>query len=163
MAIPRKLETLRIGRMGVEDASFDVRVVRDTSAITAFHVVVGGALEEAAASLSACLEHAERTLPGLTWRDGLVVQPGERPCPICGAPDHHDPRYPRALCPACVLEAADETGCPLRFSNAGLEGGFRAERQDGSVPKEPHRCWVRGIACHADEARFGGIVVQISS
>jgi hypothetical protein len=41
-------------------------------------------------------------------------------CPICGTGVPPWPRYPRALCQACVLEALDAEGRPLRFFNVSL-------------------------------------------
>jgi hypothetical protein len=82
------------------------------------------------------------------------------PCPICGSPVHHWDRYPDQLCEACVAQAVDAAGRPLRFGNLHFGGGFQAIHADDGTPHEGHECFVRGIRCHADEHRFGGIVVQ---
>ena len=34
--------------------------------------------------------------------------------------------------------------------------------EDENECGEVHECYVNGIKCHADEARFGGIVIQPS-
>ena len=84
-----------------------------------------------------------------------------QPCPICGTAQRPHPRYPRALCPACAALATDESGRPLRFSNVSpLGGGFQAADADTGALRESHLCFVRGVRCWADEARFGGIVIQ---
>ena len=54
----------------------------------------------------------------------------------------------------------DETGRALAFSNAGLSGGFVATYAGTRETRESHACVVKGVPCWADEARFGGIVVQ---
>ena len=83
-----------------------------------------------------------------------------QPCPICKAPQPEDLRYPNHLCEACVRRAVDERGRALAFGNTSLAGGFVATYVDTGAVHEGHRCWVDGVACWADEARFGGVVVQ---
>ena len=73
------------------------------------------------------------------------------------------PRYPRYLCQQCVASATDHSGRPLQFFNEGLSGGFLARYADTGEPVNSHLCFVNGIQCWADEARFGGIVVQPKS
>jgi len=81
-------------------------------------------------------------------------------CPVCGAEQPPSPRYPRYLCPECVVLASDEAGRRLQFSNVDFGGGFQAVYADTGDLHPSHVCFVRGVRCHADEARFGGIVVQ---
>ena len=83
-----------------------------------------------------------------------------QPCPICKAPQPEDPRYPNHLCEPCVQRAKSEDGRALRFGNTSFGGGFEATYADTGEIHEGHRCWVDGVACWADEARFGGVVVQ---
>jgi len=33
--------------------------------------------------------------------------------------------------------------------------------RETSEPHASHICYIRGIRCYADEARFGGIVIQV--
>ena len=40
-------------------------------------------------------------------------------------------------------------------------GGFRAVVRETGEPHRSHICYIRSIRCYADEARFGGIVIQI--
>jgi hypothetical protein len=83
-------------------------------------------------------------------------------CPICGTPlPFFDPRYPRAVCATCVRKACDEHGRPLEFFNEGMGGGFVAVYRDTGEPRAGHGCFIEGKRCYADEARLGGIVVQV--
>lgn len=81
-------------------------------------------------------------------------------CPICGTRRPHFERYPRYLCDACSRKATSAEGRPLRFQNLSLSGGYAAFYADDQQPYESHECFVNGVRCHADEARFGGIVIQ---
>ena len=88
----------------------------------------------------------------------------EAPCPICGAPRPHSPRYPDNVCADCVARAVDETGRPLTFFNTSLTGGFGAAYADTGerldTPGEACLCFIDGVRCRAREAYFGGVVVQ---
>ena len=81
-------------------------------------------------------------------------------CPICGCEVHGIPRYPRYLCPDCASETTSEEGRRLTFSNDDLTGGYKAWYVDSREPYQSHTCFVRGHRCWADEARFGGIVIE---
>lgn len=86
--------------------------------------------------------------------------PETQPCPICNQPRSYSERYPDALCEACVARATDADGRLLVFGNAGFFGGFIAQYADTREVYDSHACTVDGVRCWADEARFGGIVVQ---
>ena len=81
-------------------------------------------------------------------------------CPICGVALNPVPRYPRYLCGTCASRATDRHGRSLTFGNESLSGGFVAAYVAAGQPYDSHACWVDGVACHADEARFGGIVIE---
>lgn len=72
-----------------------------------------------------------------------------------------DPRYPRAVCSQCAAQACDVQVRPLDFYNEGMGGGFYAVLRESGLPYPSHECFIRGRRCYADEARFGGIVIQI--
>jgi hypothetical protein len=92
--------------------------------------------------------------------DGAFApKPGQQ-CPICHFSVHPSTRYPRALCGLCMFEATDEHGRRLSFFNVDMTGGFRAVYADSGEEREGHVCYVRGVRCWADEARFGGIVIE---
>jgi hypothetical protein len=84
---------------------------------------------------------------------------GRHPCPICGSSVSTNPRYPTAVCPACVERAVDEHGRPLRFYNRSLSGGFQAVYADSGEEHAGHECWIDGVRCWAGEAHLGEIVV----
>lgn len=84
----------------------------------------------------------------------------DAPCPICGDPRPHSERYPDHVCADCVERATDATGRSLRFSNVDLGGGFVAHYSDTGAVCESRICFIKGVRCQADEARFGGIVVR---
>jgi hypothetical protein len=81
-------------------------------------------------------------------------------CPICLRTVKRSERYPRYLCADCASQARSKDGRPLEFFNVSLSGGYAARYADTGEPYDSHECFVRGIACHADEHRFGGIVIQ---
>jgi len=41
-----------------------------------------------------------------------------------------------------------------------MSGGYAAEYADTGDPYDSHECFVDRIECYADEARFGGIIIQ---
>lgn len=84
-------------------------------------------------------------------------------CPTCSTPMRPSSRYPRAICNACASRATDAAGRPLTFSNRSISGGFIARYRDTGEEYLGHTCYVDGRECYADEARFGGVVVQLSS
>lgn len=81
-------------------------------------------------------------------------------CPICGAQVSWSERYPAYLCENCYSRAASEDGRPLVFGNLSINGGFVAFYADSMERYPAYICFVDGVECYADEARFGGIVIQ---
>lgn len=82
------------------------------------------------------------------------------PCPICSTPVAHSLRYPRAVCKNCSDKACNIQGQKLMFFNLSISGGFRAMVADTKQEYPSHICYIEGKQCWADEARFGGIVIQ---
>jgi hypothetical protein len=41
-----------------------------------------------------------------------------------------------------------------------LSGGFAARYADTGEEYASHECFVGTVRCHADESRFGGIVIE---
>jgi hypothetical protein len=164
-----RFETIRVGVIALDvhgqAVEFDVRILMDSDG--RHRVLSPGDLSEPLPSLEAAVlrvEVGEPVPPEVSrvvrWRPDLAPVPGEIPCPICGAPSATSPRYPRLLCPACVREATDAGGRPLRFFNTDTGGGFEARHADDGTPHAGHECFVRGVRCRADAHHFGGIVVQ---
>jgi hypothetical protein len=81
-------------------------------------------------------------------------------CPICGTPVTPYPRYPKYLCSDCAARAVTPDGRALVFHNIDASGGYMALHADTREPYESHLVHVGAVACYADEARFGGIVIQ---
>jgi hypothetical protein len=81
-------------------------------------------------------------------------------CPICQQTVKPSERYPRYVCNDCAAQATSLEGRKLAFFNESLSGGYLAKYADTNEPYDSHDCYIRGIHCHADEHRFGGIVIQ---
>ena len=81
-------------------------------------------------------------------------------CPICKVDLEPIPRYPNYVCKICTSKATDEEGRKLKFSNIDMSGGYMAKYSDTSEEYDSHTCYINGFECHADEARFGGIVIE---
>ena len=83
-------------------------------------------------------------------------------CPICDTTTKTLPRYPRRVCGTCAAKASDESGRALEFFNTSFGGGFIAYYADSNQTETHpgHLCFIDGIRCYADEARFGGIVIE---
>lgn len=84
----------------------------------------------------------------------------DQKCPICSASVAHSERYPQYVCDDCFVKATDEDGRSLSFSNVSLSGGFAAIYRDTHEESDSHICYIDEIKCWADEAYFGGIVIQ---
>ena len=82
-------------------------------------------------------------------------------CPICGIALEPVARYPRYVGQDCADRATSIDGRPLEFFNLGLSGGYGARYADNQTSYNSHDCFIDGQACRADEARFGGIVIEL--
>jgi hypothetical protein len=145
---------------GFEDFTFLVRVAREEHSGRYF--VFGD--KESFATLDAAKQKAESGEWHLEWWPSCAGENGDPVCFLCGSYNRQleaPERHPKRLCSVCELEAVDATGRPLRFENESMGGGFRALYADTGEPYPSHVCYVRGVECHADEARFGGIVVEV--
>ena len=83
----------------------------------------------------------------------------EKNCPICSGKMYHSERYPNMICYECC-EKTTTNGEPISFYNQDATGGFYSlvGKEKGNI----HECFVGDHKCYADEARFGGIVIQLS-
>lgn len=84
------------------------------------------------------------------------------PCPLCGRPRPHSERYPLAVCSDCATLAKDQEGKALAFYNQDGSGGYMALVKESGERYNSHICFINGVRCYADEARFGGIVIQVA-
>jgi hypothetical protein len=82
------------------------------------------------------------------------------PCPICSTPTQYFSRYPRAVCNDCYSKASDVQGRKLSFFNTSMSGGFEAIVAETKQEYPSNICYINGVKCWADEARFGGIVIE---
>lgn len=89
------------------------------------------------------------------------MRPIEYKCPICSTELGYNERYPKHVCPTCAEKATSLEGRPLIFSNIGTFGGFIAKFADDGLLYPSHECLINNVRCHADEARFGGIVIEV--
>lgn len=85
----------------------------------------------------------------------------EHKCPVCATELRYHARYPNYVCDSCIAKATDEHGLPLKFFNTGMYGGFEAVCADTDEVRTSHICFINGRRCYADEARTGGIVVEL--
>lgn len=81
-------------------------------------------------------------------------------CPICAVPVNVNLRYPNYVCSSCFSKATDINGRKLNFYNTSIGGGYLAQYADTQEEYPKHICYINQIKCWADEARFGGIVIQ---
>ena len=82
-------------------------------------------------------------------------------CPICGAEQKINSRYPHYVCAPCTREAQDEEGRPLSLSNSSSAGGLIVTVTATGEERASPEVFIRDIRCIAKEARFGGVVVQV--
>lgn len=81
-------------------------------------------------------------------------------CPICSKSVEPNLRYPRYVCSECADKALSKDGRILTFFNLSIGGGFGAQYTDTGEEYSSHDCYIDGVKCFADEARFGGIVIE---
>ena len=81
-------------------------------------------------------------------------------CPICNDKMNYFERYPNMVCHKCVEKTLTEKDEKIEFYNIDHTGGFYSLVNDekGNI----HECYIEDQKCYADEARFGGIVIQLS-
>lgn len=102
--------------------------------------------------------------------------PGRRytqPCPRCKQPTSYNARYPLAVCRDCLDRATDRAGRRITGYNVSMSGGMIAYYTDtieNGSPKDEcvevtrtGECLIDGRPAIMDEARFGGIIVQMAS
>jgi hypothetical protein len=82
-------------------------------------------------------------------------------CPICSAVVETIPRYPRYVCEKCVSLTVSSDGRPLTFGNEDISGVFVGMYADTGEAYMSHECFINSVLCRADEARFGGIVIEV--
>ncbi|MHC5746195.1 MAG: hypothetical protein ACYTXT_30750 [Nostoc sp.] len=82
------------------------------------------------------------------------------PCPICSTPTRYFSRYPHAVCDDCYSKASAAQGRKLSFFNTSMSGGFEVFVTETKEKYESQICYITGVKCWAQSARFGGIVIE---
>lgn len=91
-------------------------------------------------------------------------------CPICGNQVKAIPRYPKYVCDTCAQKTTDAKGRKVSFSSSDIESGDDVLTisegcygfyKDTQKKYRSKICYIQGIKCRADLARFGGIVIEI--
>ena len=89
----------------------------------------------------------------------------ENKCPLCfEVMNYYTSRYPKMICQNCAnSDIIDNFGNKVTFVNIDIYGGFMSLHKidDKVVQKQEHIRWIKDTKCYANEARFGGIVIQI--
>lgn len=87
-------------------------------------------------------------------------------CRICLVDVQPSERYPRYVCESCAMKASSADGRLLEFYNSDPKKkeislfGFHARYADTKKIYKSQECFINGVRCRADEARFGGIVIE---
>ncbi|MFC8529832.1 hypothetical protein [Nocardia sp. NPDC057227] len=111
----------------------------------------------------------------LARNDSLLQppEPGRRytqPCPRCTRPALCNERYPRLVCDHCRARTTDSAGRRITGFNTSMGGGMiayytdtldRAQHEECAEVTRTGRCLVDGRAAIMEEARFGGIAIQL--
>jgi hypothetical protein len=83
------------------------------------------------------------------------------PCPICSSETMFSQRYPLAVCHKCSNKTATINGDSMSYYNTSPFGGFEGINEKTKIKTTDSLCYIDGHKCYAQEARFGGIVVQL--
>ena len=102
------------------------------------------------------------------WSDEYKRTEIKQWCSNCYKEVNYQGRYPKYICRDCSSkEILDNYGNQLDFSNLGFSGGFKIIRKnrEGEIIEEDDTkqfcdCIIDGKEYFAQEARFGGIVIQ---
>ena len=81
-------------------------------------------------------------------------------CPIFQEETIADPRYPNYLCYNCSDAVTTKNGESIIFYNVDFSGGIIAHFTGADRVYKSQECYINNIKCYAQEARFGGIVIQ---
>jgi len=103
------------------------------------------------------------------WSDDYKRTEIKQWCANCLKEVNYQPRYPKYICRDCASkDILDNEGNLLDFSNLGFSGGFKIIKKNraGQIIEEDDTkqfcdCIIDGKEFFAQEARFGGIVIQL--
>lgn len=128
--------------------------------------------------LLVCLQRAcrgdqteSRALRALAAADWLmeVPEPGllnrAHSCPICAAPAIGHAWQYESVCDTCYDKAVCNEGRRFVSYNTAVSGGFEAKHLDDKTMcaqvTGDNRCWIEGIECYTNEAKFGGTFIGL--
>lgn len=103
------------------------------------------------------------------WTQEIKETEYKQFCPICFSETSFQSRYPKYICRECNTDKKRSfQGEKVSFSNLGFSGGLKVSFYDdlGNLLKEEdeHHIYefkLENYLCIAEEARFGGIVIQL--
>ncbi|RZJ75091.1 MAG: hypothetical protein EOO45_06705 [Flavobacterium sp.] len=84
-------------------------------------------------------------------------------CFNCRNSVQYNPRYPKYICGQCQSLLTDVTGRSVEYFNTGWSGTGCQGYFAGTNQKEEYNsdtCYIADKLFTAEEARFGGIVIQ---
>ena len=82
-------------------------------------------------------------------------------CPICSKKLRPIKRYPKYICRECSKQVCDKYGRAVTFSNIDLFGGLIGHYVNTEEEYKSQYFYIKSTKCKAEEARFGGEVIQI--
>lgn len=85
-------------------------------------------------------------------------------CPNCTTETGFQQRYPKSICRKCYSAITDLNGRIVEFFNTEMSGNGCQGYYVGTEQKEKYEselCYINGKEYYAEEARFGGIVIQL--
>ena len=85
-------------------------------------------------------------------------------CSNCRAEIRYQQRYPKLICGNCYKNITDINEKQVEFFNTHWSGGGCQGYYTGTEQKEKYEselCYIDGTEYYAEEAKFGGIVIQL--
>lgn len=117
--------------------------------------------EKARSKYAHALEILVMTPEQRNWlKERILATPGEltQNCPTCGRWVLSSQRYPRYVCHWCTFSTTDADGKTISVYNSHILG--YGVKVDGVEVESDYPVFVKGVACTASEAYFGGIVIE---
>jgi len=83
-------------------------------------------------------------------------------CPICNIEVEKIERYPNYICDNCTKNITDKLGRKIVYYNTSMNGGLTAhyEHSNNKEKYDSNTCYINEIELIAQEAKFGGVVIQ---
>jgi hypothetical protein len=95
------------------------------------------------------------------WMNAEQLEPKQY-CPICAKEVSYNSRYPNYVCRSCSEMTKSPDGRSIQFYNSDILGdGVTGIYTGTDEVYHSTSCLIGGKLCKAEEARFGGIVIQV--